>query len=74
METTKIDTIKAIEEIIRYFESDILDDYVLDSGIGVMRRPFWKEPFVEIIVTETKLPPAFVKATLDLIYMIEEFQ
>ncbi len=74
METTKIETIKAIEEIIRYFESDILDDYILDSGVGVMRKPKVKQGIAKEIVAETGVPSAFVTATVDLIYMTDELE
>jgi len=74
MEQGNIKTIKAIEEIIELFEIEFLDDYMLETGVGVMRKPYLKEGMVRILVTETGLPPAFVTAAVDLIYMIEEFE
>ena len=67
----KVKTIKAIEEVIEYFETEIVDDYVLEMGDGVMSKPYLKEGIVSLIVSETKLPPKFVQAAVDLIYKTE---
>lgn len=68
----KLKTIEAIEAVIESFETDIADDYMLGDGAGILSQPFLKDGIVTLAVLDTGLPPAFVKAVVDLIYMTED--